>query len=80
VDLRTGVYTVTFTLAGFTPVKREGIELAANFTATVNAELKVGALEETITVAGCTPQKLRAAQTATVHAANDSKRYSWCNP
>ena len=55
VDLRTGMYTVTFTLAGFTPVKREGIELAANFTATVNAELKVGALEETITVAGTSP-------------------------
>jgi hypothetical protein len=36
-DLRPGVYTVTFTLAGFSVVKREGIELTTNFTATVNA-------------------------------------------
>src|SRR3954453_4322217 len=49
VDLRTGTYTVTFTLPGFAAVRREGVELAANFTATVNAELKVGGIEETIT-------------------------------
>jgi hypothetical protein len=55
VDLRTGVYTVTFALAGFSTVRREGVELAANFTATVNAELKVGGLEETITVTGASP-------------------------
>src|SRR5262245_46868941 len=50
VDLRTGTYTVTFTLSGFSTVRREGVKLAANFTAIVNAELKVGGLEETITV------------------------------
>src|SRR5262245_54337571 len=55
VDLRTGTYTVTFTLPGFTTVKREGIELGAGFTANVNAELRVGSLEETITVSGLTP-------------------------
>src|SRR5437667_2412036 len=33
VDLRTGTYTVTFTLTGFAPVRREAVELAANFTA-----------------------------------------------
>jgi hypothetical protein len=55
VDLRPGVYTVTFTLPGFTTVKREGIELTGSFTATVNAEMKVGQLEETITVSGQTP-------------------------
>src|SRR5881397_2268259 len=47
IDLRPGTYTVTFTLAGFSTAKREGIELSAGFTATVNGELKVGALEET---------------------------------
>src|SRR5713101_1332040 len=41
-DLRPGVYTVTFTLTGFSAVKREGIELPASFTATVNADLRVG--------------------------------------
>jgi len=55
IDLRPGVYVVTFTLPGFTTVKREGIELAGSFTATVNADMQVGALEETITVSGETP-------------------------
>ena len=34
VDLRPGTYTVTFTLTGFNTLKREGLELPANFTAT----------------------------------------------
>src|SRR5262245_42106294 len=55
VDLRPGVYTVTFTLPGFSTFKRDGLELPASFTATVNAEMKVGALEETITVSGASP-------------------------
>src|SRR5256886_5124399 len=55
VDLRPGTYSVTFSLPGFSTVKREGIELSGNFVATVNGELKVGALEETITVTGETP-------------------------
>src|SRR6195256_1027219 len=54
-DLRPGVYTVTFTLQGFTGYKREGIELTGSFTATVNADLKVGSVSETITVTGETP-------------------------
>jgi hypothetical protein len=55
VDLRPGIYTVTFTLPGFTSFRREGLALTTGFTATVNAELKVGALEETITVTGESP-------------------------
>jgi hypothetical protein len=55
VDLRPGLYVVTFTLTGFNVVKREGVELPANFTATINAEMRVGALEETITVSGESP-------------------------
>jgi hypothetical protein len=55
VDLRPGTYAVTFGLTGFSTVKREGIELTGSFTATVNAELRVGALEETITVTGASP-------------------------
>jgi hypothetical protein len=39
VDLRPGPYTVTFTLPGFNTFKRDGIELRAEFTATVDAEL-----------------------------------------
>src|SRR5712691_11794548 len=55
VKLRPGTYSVTFSLPGFSTVKREGIELAGTFVATVNADLRVGALEETITVTGETP-------------------------
>ena len=55
VDLRTGTYTVTFTLPGFATIVRQGIELTTDFTANVNAELKVGAVEETITVSGASP-------------------------
>jgi len=54
-DLRPGTYTVTFSLSGFSSFKREGIELTGSFTATVNADLKVGTLSETITVSGQTP-------------------------
>jgi hypothetical protein len=55
IDLRPGTYQVTFTLPGFTTVKREGIELTGAFVATVNAELRVGAVEETVTVTGEAP-------------------------
>src|SRR5262245_28833602 len=55
VDLRPGSYAVTFTLPGFSSVKREGIELTSGFTATVNAELRVGAIAETVTVSGASP-------------------------
>jgi hypothetical protein len=55
IDLRPGTYTVTFTLTGFNTVRREQIVLQANFTATIDAELRVGALEESITVSGQTP-------------------------
>lgn len=55
VDLRPGVYSLSFTLPGFSSFKRDGIELPANFTATINAEMKVGSLEETVTVSGQSP-------------------------
>ncbi len=46
-NLPIGTYSVTFTLAGFNVVKREGIELTGSFVASVNADMKVGAIEET---------------------------------
>jgi carboxypeptidase family protein len=54
-NLQPGTYTVVFTLPGFSTVRREGVELTGTFTATINADLRVGALEETITVTGETP-------------------------
>ncbi len=53
--LQPGTYTVTFTLAGFNTLRREGIVLTAGFTASVNADMPVGALEETLTVTGEAP-------------------------
>jgi hypothetical protein len=54
-QLRGGTYAVTFTLSGFSTLKREGVELAGSFAATVNADLKVGSLSETLTVTGEAP-------------------------
>ena len=55
VDLRPGTYAVTFTLTGFSTMKRDGVELTSGFTATINADLRVGAIEETVTVTGESP-------------------------
>ena len=46
---------LTFALQGFASVKKEGIELPSNFTATINGELGIGAVEETLTVSGAAP-------------------------
>ena len=55
VDLRPGVYTVTFGLPGFSTIIREGIELTTGFTANVDSAMAVGGIEETITVTGAAP-------------------------
>jgi Carboxypeptidase regulatory-like domain len=65
IDLRPGVYAVTFTLSSFAPLKREGIELSAGVTVTINGELRVGTIAETITVSGQSP--LVDLQNATEH-------------
>ena len=54
-DLRPGLYSVKFTLTGFSAVEREGVELSGSFTARINADMRVGGLEETIKVTGETP-------------------------
>ena len=45
VALRPGAYVVSFTLPGFSSVRREGIEVSGAATFVVNAELRVGTLE-----------------------------------
>ena len=50
VNLDPGVYTLTFTLQGFSQVRREGIELIGSATLTIPIDLKLGSLQETITV------------------------------
>ena len=49
-DLHRDVYAL-----GFNTVRREGIVLEGTFTATVSADIWVGAVEETVTVTGETP-------------------------
>ena len=54
-SLRPGIYTVSFTLTGFNTIRREGIELAGSFVATISPEMRIGAVEETVTVTGESP-------------------------
>ncbi len=70
VNLPPGVYTVTFALPGFSTYQRGGVEVSINFTATVDGEMRVGAVSETITVAGASPivDVKSAAQTRSVTA------------
>jgi hypothetical protein len=54
--LRPGTYKLTFSLTGFSTVVRENIDVPSEIVVTINADMKVGALEETVTVSGETPQ------------------------
>ena len=50
-----GTYTVTYELAGFQNVKREGVRLTVGFVARVDQAMSLGAVSETITVSGASP-------------------------
>src|ERR1041384_8247644 len=50
-----GTYSVTYSLPGFSTVKRDGVEVSTGVTVTLNAEMRVGGVQETITVTGETP-------------------------
>ncbi len=54
-QLAIGMYTVTFDLAGFKTVVRQGIRMEIGFTAQVNAVMEVSAVQETVTVSGAAP-------------------------
>ena len=54
-NLLPGPYTLTFTLPGFTTVKRDGVEVSGSGVVTINSDLRVGGIQETITVTGETP-------------------------
>src|SRR5262249_3865380 len=70
VNLPPGIYSVGFTLTGFSVVKREGIEVTPGFPVPLNAELKVGTVSETVTVSGESPivDVQSAAQTRSLSA------------
>src|SRR6266542_1837491 len=54
--LRPGPYKLTFSLSGFSTLTRTGVDVPSDTVVTVNAEMKVGALEESLTVSGQSPQ------------------------
>jgi len=49
IDVRPGLYTMTFTLPGFSTLKHN-VSVPANVSVPVDAEMKVGAVEETVSV------------------------------
>src|SRR6516164_4696845 len=54
-SLQPGTYSVTFTLSGFSTLKRDDVIVSGTGVVTINADLKVGGVAETITVTGETP-------------------------
>ena len=54
-SLLPGAYSVTFTLSGFSTLKRDGVELSGAGVVKIDADMKVGGVAETITVTGETP-------------------------
>src|SRR5260221_843500 len=73
-SLQPGPYTVTFTLSGFSTLKREGVELSGNGVIKIDADLKVGGVAETITVTGETPVVDVASTTRAVTLDNETMR------
>src|SRR3982750_2198668 len=53
--VNTGTYSLKFELGGFAPLVREGIVVPVRQTITVDASLKIAALQETVTVSGESP-------------------------
>jgi hypothetical protein len=69
-----GTYTVTFSLGGFSTVRREDIILSSGFTASVDVKLAVGKVTETITVAAASPTvDVQSARQVTVFTGDDLK-------
>jgi Carboxypeptidase regulatory-like domain len=50
-----GIYAVTYELAGFQNLRREGVQLTVGFTAKIDQVMNPGGVAETITVSGASP-------------------------
>jgi hypothetical protein len=50
-----GTYSVSFELAGFNTLNRDGIVITLGFTAQLNVELALATVQETVTVSGASP-------------------------
>jgi len=54
-DLPPGTYVLTFSLSGFSTVKRDGLAVSGSGVLPVNVDLRVGGVQETVTVSGEAP-------------------------
>src|SRR5262245_14099032 len=54
-SLQPGTYTVTFTLAGFSTLKRDDVIVSGTGVVKIDAEMQVGTVAETVTVTGESP-------------------------
>ena len=53
--LPVGTYSITFSLAGFSNVKRDNVAISSDFTAPVNVQMAVGNITETVSVTAQAP-------------------------
>jgi hypothetical protein len=54
-ELLPGVYTLTFSLSGFTTLKRNEVDVSGSGVIPISVDMRVGALAETVTVTGESP-------------------------
>src|SRR5947208_13502768 len=54
-DVPPGTYVLTFSLTGFTTMKREGLAVSGSGVVTANADLRVATVQETVTVTAASP-------------------------
>ena len=73
-SLQPGTYTVTFTLSGFSTLKRDGVELSGTGVVKIDADMRLGGVAETITVTGETPVVDVQSSTRTVTLDNETMR------
>jgi hypothetical protein len=53
--VNSGTYKLTFEIAGFAPLVRDGIVVPVRSTITVDAQMKLAQLQESVTVSGASP-------------------------
>jgi carboxypeptidase family protein len=70
-SLTPGTYRVSYELAGFTNIVREGIVVNLGFTATLNIQLALASLQESVTVSGASPVVDVSSTTSTFNITQD---------
>ena len=55
IELQPGIYTVTFSLQGFSTFVRDEVQIVTGASVPIDAEMAVGSIQETVTVSGASP-------------------------